>query len=332
MIFCNRFSFFLLLCLCLSLQVQAESVLDEEETTAPTPASSGVAAQLVTETIQKISESQKIFIITNTNSSYGKGDFITLLIQNELVARAICAKQLDNLAGVKIIKIYSNDLWQKLQAGTEIQILRGDDSFWKNAQKKPSKEKDDSKIKEEDDLYNETRLEDDSSFDENKNRVIKPDNILSLGYSWIDARNNDGTAAKVAQFMGQWAYQVTDNVWGEVVYGQGIMNDYPSTGLDTKMTDLILRAKYAFNAPMYSFLMPYIGYQMINASSPGAGVEDPSSGLSSADYAAELDRVDRLKKNSFIFGVTALKRIVPGWFLKADLGMDMIGVGASLEF
>ncbi len=322
----------LLLSLCLLTQAWAESVLDEEEATTPSAASSGVAAQLVTETIHNISESQKIFILSNGNASYGKGDFITILIENELVARALCAKQLDNLAGVKIIKIYSNDLWQKLRTGMEVQILRGDDSFWKNNPKKDAKEKDNAKIKDEDDLYNETRLEDDSSFDENKNRVIKPDNILTLGYSWIDARNNDGTAAKVGQFMGQWAYQVADNIWGEVAYGQGIMNDYPSTGLDTKVTNITVRAKYAFNAPMYSFLMPYVGYQMINASSPGAGVEDTSSNYSAAEYAAELDRVDDLKKNSFIFGVTALKRIVPGWFLRADLGMDAMAVGASLEF
>ena len=306
----RRSTIHIALCLALttSFAVRAESILDDESDSAPTAATTGVAAQLITEKIQKISDSQKIFIITNTNGDFGKGDFITLVLENELVARAICAKQLDNLAGIKIVKIYSNDLWQKLFAGMEIQIIRGDDSFWKSPKKKDDKEKDDSKIRDEDDLYNETRLEDDTTFDENKNRAIKPDNIVSLHYGWIDGRNNDGTVAKIGQYMASWSYQLTDNVWGEVSYGQGIMNDYPSAGLDTKITNLTLRAKYSFVGPMYSFVLPYVGYQMINATSPGAGVEDTSSGYSAEDYAAELDRVDELKKNTFIFGATALKR------------------------
>lgn len=315
-----------------SFAVRAESVLDDEVDSAPTEATTGVAAQLITEKIQKISESQKIFIITNTNGDFGKGDFITLVLENELVARAICAKQIDNLAGIKIVKIYSNDLWQKLHSGMDVQIIRGDDSFWKSPKKKDEKDKDDSKIKDEDDLYNETRLEDDTTFDENKNRAIKPDNIVSLHYGWIDGKNNDGSSAKIGQYMGSWSYQLTDNAWGEVSYGQGIMNDYPSPGLDTKVTNLTLRAKYAVTGPMYSFLLPYIGYQMINANSPGAGVEDSTSNMTTDDYAAELDRVDDLKKNTIVFGVTALKRIVPGWFLRADLGTDTLAVGASLEF
>jgi len=329
---------FLTASLLLLNQGKAESVLDEEEeedTNTQVTSTSENAPQLFTENIQKISESERIFIISNNNSSFAKGDFISLLINNELVARALCAKQLDNLAGIKILKIYSDDLWKKLHPNMDVQVLRGDDSFWKNLKAnegKAKQAKDDSKIKEEDDLYNETKIEDDSSFDENKNRAIKPDNILSMGYSWIDARNNDGSAAKVTQFIGQWAYQITDNVWGEVLYGQGIMNDYPSPGLDTKLTNTTIRAKYTFNAPLYSFLMPYVGYQMIGASSPGAGVEDTSSNFTPADYAAEINRVDDLKKNSFIFGVTALKRIVPGWFLRADVGMDILSVGASLEF
>ena len=132
--------------------------------------------------------------------------------------------------------------------------------------------------------------------------------------------------------MGTWAYQLADNVWGEVGYGQGIMNDYPTTGLDTKVSNFVIRAKYAFNAPMYSFFMPYVGYQVISASSPGAGVQDPNSSMTPEEYQAELDRLDALKKSSFIFGVTGLKRIVPGWFLRADVGMDILAIGASLEF
>ena len=72
---------------------------------------------------------------------------------------------------------------------------------------------------------------------------------------------------------------------------------------------------------------------MITANSPGAGVEDPTNAeYTKSDYDAELQRVDALKKNSFIAGVTILKRLVPGWFLRADLGTDLIGGGIALEF
>jgi hypothetical protein len=76
--------------------------------------------------------------------------------------------------------------------------------------------------------------------------------------------------------------------------------------------------------------MPYVGYQIININSPGAGVEDGESTPEELDQ--ELRLVDDLKKSSVIFGVTVLKRIVPGWFIRADLGTDILNAGLTLEF
>ena len=56
---------------------------------------------LVTEKIQKISLSKKIFIITNNNNSFAKGDFISLVLNNRLVSRAIVDKIQKNEAGIK---------------------------------------------------------------------------------------------------------------------------------------------------------------------------------------------------------------------------------------
>ena len=46
----------------------------------------------------------------------------------------------------------------------------------------------------------------------------------------------------------------------------------------------------------------------------------------------EKTNVENLKKSSVIFGATVLKRIVPGWFIRADLGNDILSGGLTLEF
>jgi hypothetical protein len=82
---------------------------------------------------------------------------------------------------------------------------------------------------------------------------------------------------------------------------------------------------------MYSYIQPYIGYQKVWATSKTAGV-DNGDGKTPDQLQLELDLVNESAKNNFIFGVTILKRIVPGWFLRADLGLDIIGGGLSLEY
>ena len=122
------------------------------------------------------------------------------------------------------------------------------------------------------------------------------------------------------QFSAQWAYQFEDNFWAEISYGQNVIEDYPFTGLGTKLTAIMLRGKYTFNAPFYSYFQPYLGYQVVDASSPGAGKGLDSE--SEAEYERQL--VEDLKKNKFIFGVSWLKRLVPGWFFKLTIGTDAL--------
>ena len=113
-------------------------------------------------------------------------------------------------------------------------------------------------------------------------------------------------------------------------FSTNTVNDYPSTGLDATIYNFTTKFKYTFSAPFYSYIMPYVGYQVINVKSPGAGVSDGE--LTQAQLDEELDKVDDLKKSSVIFGATVLKRIVPGWFIRADLGSDIIAGGMTLEF
>ena len=73
-----------------------------------------------------------------------------------------------------------------------------------------------------------------------------------------------------------------------------------------------------------------MGYQILGPSSPGAGEEDPDN--PDIDLEAELNRLEDLKKSSVVFGITVLKRLVPGWFIRGDLGSDILGAGFGLEF
>ena len=76
--------------------------------------------------------------------------------------------------------------------------------------------------------------------------------------------------------------------------------------------------------------MPYLGYQSVTVSSPGAGVSDGTTSQDVLDEEARL--VNESEKSGAIAGVALLKRMVPGWFLRAELGTDIINLGLSLEF
>lgn len=294
---------------------------------------SNQAPDLAVEKVEKISQSKRIFIITNSNSTFDKGDFISILLGAKLAARALVAKTTEGgIAGIKIVKIYSLALWKRLRDGSEVQILRGDDSYYKLKSERANKDlKDEGVIKSEEDLFNETTLlDDDLSLEENTNRIIKQDNVVSATMATVEGIDNDGSSQRYNQFNIQWAYQLEDNIWGEFSYGQNIIDDFPNPGLQTKMTNITLRAKYTFSAPFFSYIQPYLGYQIIGASSPGAGELDPDN--PDIDLDAELQTLENLKKNTVVFGITVLKRLVPGWFIRADLGSDIIGAGFGLEF
>lgn len=316
----------------------AQNVLDdiEEEDRADT-VKSDVAPNLVSETIKNISPSKKIFILTNENRSYSKGDFISLLLNNKLVCRALVAKVNEEaMSGIKIVKIYNINLWKQLGNNKEVLVLKGDDSYYVNKENAPKTEEDEkakSKVQDEEDLYNTTSLDnDDLSLDENNNRLIKTDNLLSLGVGMIKAKDVDGSTKNYSHINGSWGYQIADNIWGELGLGTNTITDYPGTGIDTRLINVMTRVKYTFNAPFYSYVMPYVGYQVITVQSPGAGERVEGDTRTDAELAQEKQAVDDLKKSTVVFGVSILKRIVPGWFIRADLGSDIISGGLSLEF
>ena len=143
---------------------------------------------IVQERILKISVSGKIFLISNDNSSYGQGDFISLIYQDNLVARALVVKVQGAVSGIKIIKIYSLPYWKQLMVGLEVQVLRGDDSYFNKGKSENNQEDDFGgvRISSEEDLFDDTAITGEFEDDEDADRAIKTDNIITGCYGLIE--------------------------------------------------------------------------------------------------------------------------------------------------
>lgn len=289
----------------------------------------GDQSNVILETIKIISGSKRIFVITNNNQVLTVGDFISIALDDKLAARAVVAKIHQGQVGVKILKIYSMAQWTKLRRDQEVQIIRGDDSqFEKQAIPQAPSE---NKIKNEDDLYTgDVMIEDDLSvFDENKNRHIKPDNLVGLHGSYLDAAEiaSQGSNRRSMMIGLSWGYQFADNYYVEGVYSRASFNDFPNEGKSTVVNNLVGRLKYNIKGPLYTYFQPYVGFRMQSVSSPDAG---KTADLSIA--AQEDEAISKLEKSGAVFGVTVLRRLVPGWFVKANVGSDIIDLGFSIEF
>ncbi len=284
-------------------------------------------SSLATEKIESISPTRKILVITNSNGSYTKGDFISLIFKSQLIARAIVAKIKDNVSGIKIVKVYSQEQWLSLTTKQEIQILRGDDSYYLASLKKESTEDDASSlIDDDDDLFNETTFADGNlEIEDNKKRLIKPDNLLGGNIGAISVSTD--TSSATTHFGLLWARQLSDNFWVEGMVGLSQISDYPGENIDTDLYSFTGRIKYTFSAPFYSFIQPYVGMQYNYASAPGAGVD-----VSAAAAEVELSKLEKLKRFKVAMGISVLKRLVPGWFIRADIGTDGMYAGLTLEF
>lgn len=289
----------------------------------------GDHSNVILETIKIISGSKRIFIITNNNQMLSMGDFISIALNDKLAARAVVAKIHQGQVGIKILKIYSMGQWTRLTRDLEVQIVRGDDSqFEKQALPAPEP---DSRIRNEDDLYTgDIMIEDDLSvFDENKNRHIKPDNLVGLLGSYLDAAEieSQGSTRRSVMIGLSWAYQFADNYYLEGLYSRASFNDFPNEGQSTVVNNMVGRLKYNIKGPLYTYFQPYLGFRVQSVSSPDAGKsQDLNISLQEENAIADLE------KSGVVFGVTVLRRLVPGWFVKANVGSDIINLGFSIEF
>jgi hypothetical protein len=284
------------------------------------------SSDLFVERIKMISRSKRIFLLTNENRMLYKGDFISLLLDKNLVCRAIVAKVTENRVGIKIIKIYSLALWQQLRRELDVQIIRGDDSYFYKKKVEPSDELEDDvqdkdgKIMSTEDLYSTTDM-DDMGFDENKKRVLPNDNLVSANYGVFGGINKDGQSQQYSQWNAGWAYQMSDDVFVEGVFGVSQISQFPVDGVNAAAINMTARLKYAFKLPLYSYALPYVGFQMMT-------MQLSNSQLSTSAQALVSD----MEKNQLVYGVSLMRRLVPGWFVKADLGTDLLNVGFAIEF
>lgn len=316
-----------IICLLFAMGVQSQSLV-EDANLATEPGSSG---NIFNETIKIISSSKKIFILSNNNQQLGPGDFISLALNEKLAARAVVAKVHQDQVGVKILKIYSLAQWAQLRRNIEVQVVRGDDSMFGKKPEAPVTAEA-PKIKDEEDLYTgDVVVEDDlGTFEDNKNRHIKPDNIVSVFGSFLDApeiASKGGGSVRGTEVGIGWAYQFADNFFIEGLYGRAQLKNYPNDGINTLSNHIVGRVKYNIKGPLYTFFMPYVGYQNYSISSPAAG-----KGTDSNTNAEELNAIEKLKKSGPVAGVTILRRLVPGWFVRGDFGTDRINLGFAIEF
>ncbi len=310
----------------------SQNLLDD----ATSSYSVGDTSEQFTEAIDIISRSGKIFILTNNNQQLNKGDFITMSLREKgPVARAIVAKNHKGRAGIKVIKVYSLSRWKKLAKGTEVDIIRGDDSvLFKPKVDKKTVEEDDLKITSEEDLFNDKEIiEGDADQFYTDKRHIKPDNVVSIGYSqfsFVNDADGSGDTITSSQFSYNWAYQFSDNYWVEGTYARAETNRFPRSGEQTVINSFSAKVKYTIKAPLYSYLLPYAGFQTYIVSSANAGVV--SDDVDEETAALEEAVIDDLEKTQLIVGVSFMRRLVPGWFFKADLGNDIFSAGFAIEF
>lgn len=319
---------FIYLIMIASMPIYAQSLVED----ANLSASPVGGENIFNETIKIISGSKKIFVLTNNNQQLGPGDFVSLALENNLAARAVVAKVHQGQVGIKILKIYSLAQWGRLRRDLEVQVVKGDDSYFA---KRPTDAKPEEsaspRIRSEDDLYTGDVVVDDTAgiFDENKNRHIKPDNVVAFTGSFFDAAEvaSRGGVVRTTEFGISWAYQFSDNYFVEGLYGRALLDNYPGDGSQTLVNHVTARLKYNIKGPLYTFFMPYLGFHAYTVSSPDAGKTNIQQ-----TNDEQLEAVNNLKKSGPVFGVTILRRLVPGWFIKGDIGSDIINVGFAIEF
>ncbi len=316
-----------------SVNCFSQSILDEFEDVEQT--SGETTYDLTQEKILKHSLSRRIFIISNENTSFGQGDFITLLIQKKPVVRGLVAKNMASKAAFKVTKVYSTELFRALVPNLSIEVIRGDDSFYRLKKKEEKQEEQQPIIQDEEDLFDEEALlEDEFSEDGKDKSEIRSDNLLGFAVSYANYNGVDGSEL---QFQAQYGYKLLKDVWFEGIAGYSTIRDYPETGtgvssIDTSIAIAQFRIKYAIKGPMYTIIMPYFGYQIpFYVDSPGAG-EDSTGTQTDTELAAEEAAVEDLKVSEAVYGVTVLRKLVPGWYIRLELGVDNVAGGLNLEF
>ena len=313
--------FYLFILLFLSSDLYSQSIIDDIEDEQENTSEQISNLDLPTERIEKVGASRTVFILSNNNSSFNKGDFISLVLGDNLINRAIVAKVAGSSVGIKVVKTYSPELGVSLRPGTQVKVIRGDDTYFNNLKKKQTAKSNAPLIEDEDDLFNDTTLlSDEVSLEENSKRHLRTDSLFFVMASALSSFDNSGNEATYNQFGASYGYQFRDNFWAEVYYSSFKIDNFPSTALTSTFNLFSLRLKYTVKLPSYVYLQPYVGLLLTSISAPNT------------TNMAQTSAIDLASERRPAVGVTLLRRLVPGWFIRGDLGTDLMALGFGLEF
>ncbi len=302
------------------LCLQGQSLVEELE--SPN-FSRGLQENTFSEKIVVASKSKRIFILTNNNQSLEPGDFVTMLVGGKKIIRGLIAKSRQGKSAFKVLKTYNEKAKVRLRRGILVSLYRGDDSLLREE----SNDQPSLRINSEADLFSDSVLLDEEE-PKKKLSTIKSNNIINASYGLIEGIDDRGDASYYSHFTFSWNYRLKEFVWFESLFGYSTAKRFPSADISTDLFNLTVRAKYAYELPFYSYLMPYAGLQIVIASSPEAG----TGAVSDAQANQELDLVDDIEKITPTVGVTFMKRLVPSWFITANVGLDVMSVGLGIEY
>jgi len=224
------------------------------------------------ETLLLIGNSRKILILSNNANYLQKGDFITILYNKRAALRALVGKTRNSKAGVKVLKTFSLEAFDKIKKGDQVEIVIGDYTY------KPQEEADDKDdldslgINDEGDLFNNSV---DINIEEEADRNINTQNIVYFSWGPFsgDAPLNQvqqGEISSVGAFLDDrgsqtyndysigWARQVSDNIFAEGLVDIVTLNGFPSPDISALLLSFAVRIKYAYKLPAYFYALPYI--------------------------------------------------------------------------
>lgn len=312
--------------------VGAQSVIDELK--AVSQGDLPLKNQLFSETITTISTNRRIFIVTNSNNKLLMGDFVSFIKDNQLVIRALVVKTRDDRSGLKLVKIYNQNLWGSLATGYNVELLRGDDSYFL-AQLNKERE---ALIETPKEIASQATtaltadeqmiLGKDFTFDDkaDKNRKINADHLLYFTLGNFNSLSTNGDSDSYIHYRVGWGYQIFSNWFTDLSYGYTVLKKYPEVDIDTALNTFTAKFGYIFQLPVHSFIYAYAGVYDSIASAPGAG-----ESVSDAQAKLEIERLNDVEGIGYLGGISFYKRLVPGWTFKLDLDLKNIGAGIMVE-
>jgi hypothetical protein len=307
----------------ISYNAQSTSVVNEFKT------AQSAASTESQESIQTISSSKRVLILTNKQSELLQGDFVTLVYQKQPLARGIIVRSRDQKVGFKVVRLYDEKNWQLIHTGQELTLIKGDDSYYLNA---APQAQDESLLTSQENLL--LNSGSDALFAElggekkEAHTKISSNNLLTVALGSISSLGIEGNSASYLHYRFTYSRQILPNIFAEVFYGYSLLKKYPAVDIDTALNIIGAKAGYVFELPFYSFLMPYGGIQQPKASSPGAGTNTATQ--EQAD--AELQAIQDVEGLDILYGATFLKRIVPNWTLRLDVDNKAMTAGLTVEF